>query len=611
MDARPGITGRAPSTRWRGTLGLIALLGLVWLPVAPVLANPPAAIASAANPLRPPDTSSPRATLQSLLTNLERVHAIALDPARPRNDTLMPLQRAARTLNLSEIPERLAANIGIERALLLKEIIDRVGLPALAEVPDARSVERHDLTRWRIPNTEIIIARVESGPRAGEFLFTPGTLDRLEDDYDRVAALPYLPEATPGLYDAYISTPGRGLSLDWGRTLPDWLTRQWLGQTLWQWLATGVALGLGALLASALLRAGRRADQRRTDTSRRGGTILALGAVALLLQGLEYLIDVQINLTGAVVITVKQGFVLVLYTVLAWLVALLLNQSAEAIIRSRRLRPRGIDSQLLRLGFRLLSIIAIAALVIDGAQRIGLPAYSVITGLGVGGLAVALAARETLANLFGSLAIMFDRPFRIGDWIKMGNYEGTVEDIGFRSTRIRTFYDSVLAVPNAYTMNATIDNMGKRDHRRVYTTIDLRYDTPPERVEAFLEGIKGVIRANPATRKDGFHVVVSDLGAHGITVMLYFFLTVPDWATELVERQRVLLEVVRLAEQLGVAFAFPTQTLEIDATPEQPRAPATPLPAEQLVEIARDFGPGGRQGRPRGLGLHTPPHEET
>ncbi|NKN32951.1 mechanosensitive ion channel family protein [Marichromatium bheemlicum] len=610
MEARPGITGRAPSTRWRATFGLIALLGLVWLPVAPVPANPPAAIASAANPLRPPDTSSPRATLQSLLTNLEHVHAIALDPARPRNDTLVPLQRAARTLDLSETPERLAANIGIERALLLKEIIDRVGLPVLAEVPDARSVERHDLTRWRIPNTEIIIARVESGPRTGEFLFTPGTLDRLEDDYDRIAALPYLPEATPGLYDAYISTPGRGLSLDWGRTLPEWLTRQWLGQTLWQWLATTVALVLGALLASALLRAGRRADQRRADTSGRGGTILALGAVALLLHGLESLIDAQINLTGAVVVTVKQGFVLVLYGVLAWLVTLLLHQAAEAIIRSRRLRPRGIDSQLLRLGFRLLTIIAIAALVIDGAQRIGLPAYSVITGLGVGGLAVALAARETLANLFGSLAIMFDRPFRIGDWIKMGDYEGTVEDIGFRSTRIRTFYDSVLAVPNAYTMNATIDNMGKRDHRRVYTTIDLRYDTPPERIEAFLEGIKGVIRANPATRKDGFHVVVSDLGAHGITVMLYFFLTVPDWATELVERQRVLLEVVRLADRLGVGFAFPTQTLEIDATPGQPRAPTPPLPDERLVEIARDFGPGGRLGRPRGLGLHTPPHEE-
>ncbi|KXX66336.1 mechanosensitive ion channel protein MscS [Marichromatium gracile] len=590
----------------------MALLGLAWLPPTPAPANPPVAIAAAANPLRPPDTSSPRATLQSLLTNLERVHAIAIDPARPRNDTLAPLQRAARTLDLSEIPGRLAANIGIEHALLLKEIIDRVGLPALAEVPDARSVERHDLTRWRIPNTEIVIAQVASGRRAGEFLFSPETIERLEDDYERVAALPYLPEATPGLYDAYISTPGRGLSLGWGRGLPDSLTRQWLGQTLWQWLATGVALGLGTLLAGALLRAGRRLDRRHQEngTTSRGGTILALGAVVGLLLGLEYLIDVQINLTGAVLIAVKQGFVLVLYGLLAWLVTLLLNQAAEAIIRSRRLRPRGIDSQLLRLGFRLLTIIAIAALVIDGAQRIGLPAYSVITGLGVGGLAVALAARETLANLFGSLAIMFDRPFRIGDWIKMGDYEGTVEDIGFRSTRIRTFYDSVLAVPNAYTMNATIDNMGKRDHRRVYTTIALRYDTPPERIEAFLEGIKGVIRANPATRKDGFHVVVSDLGAHGITVMLYFFLTVPDWATELVERQRILLEVVRLADRLGVGFAFPTQTLEIDATPEQPRAPTPPLPAEQLVEIARDFGPGGRLGRPRGLGLHIPPHEE-
>lgn len=101
-----------------------------------------------------------------------------------------------------------------------------------------------------------------------------------------------------------------------------------------------------------------------------------------------------------------------------------------------------------------MAFVAIAALVVDGAQRIGLPACSVITGLGVGGLAVALAARETLANLLGSLAIMLDRPFRIGDWIKMDGKEGPVEDIGFRSTRIRTFYDSLLSVPNSVTVNA-------------------------------------------------------------------------------------------------------------------------------------------------------------
>lgn len=593
----------------RGALGLQPLAAAAFLALYAGIAcaSVPQAIAPEQNPLRPPDTSSPRATLQSLFLNLERAYAAAQSRAWPKPETRTLLRRALRTLDLSETPTTLADDIGIEAALQLKEIIDRVGLPPLAQIPGHETVASEELNRWRIPNTEIVIGRVEEGRRAGEWLFTPASIENAAVYFERVDHLPYRPGATPGIHKAYSMTPGPGLSLYWSEQVPGWLGREFLGQTLWQWLAGGGVFVLGLLLALGAYRVGRRSDKRVDGTTARRGSILALLFAIAVTLGVEHVIDDVVNFTGGMLVFNRKLFTVLSYALIGWVTVLILARVPELIIRSRHLRPRGIDSQLLRLGFKLLALIAIAALVIDGADRLGLPAYSVITGLGVGGLAVALAARETLANLLGSLAIMLDRPFRIGDWIKIGDDEGTVEDIGFRSTRIRTFYDSLLSIPNATTVNAVIDNMGQRTYRRVYTRLNIRYDTPPEKIEAFLQGITEIIEANPNTRKDEFHVVLNDFGPHSLSIMLYFFLKVADWSTELVERQRVLIEVLRLAEQLGVALAFPTRTLEVESFPGRPKQAEAARSNEELAAIAKGFAAGGSAARPRGLGLFTPP----
>lgn len=561
----------------RGLLcGLLALLAVL---SQPLLAEDrdhrlPTAIAPNANPLRPPDTSSPRATIESLILNLDRVYLIGKNPEQPGRETIQPLHRAVRTLNLSEVPRAFADGVGVEVALLLKEVIDRVGLPPYSSIPDAEQVEREALTQWRIPNTEILLQQVQEGPRAGAWLFSTDTVDRAEDFFASVEDLPYLPQgSTPGIYRAYTLTPGTGIDFTWAdnQALPPLLAREWLGQAVWQWLAAAVAVISAIAIALVAYQLARRAERRakaQLGRETRWRTMAALVLALLLSVGVHALIGWQINFTGSMLQNIARAFIVVEYSLLAWLVAVVFSRIPEVIIRSRRLRPRGIDSQLLRLGFKLLIVIAIAAMVIDAADRIGLPAYSVLTGLGVGSLAIALAARETLANLLGSIAIMLDRPFAIGDWIKLNGAEGTVEDIGFRSTRIRTFYDSLLSVPNSVTMGATIDNMGRRTYRRVYTTLAVRYDTPPERIEAFVEGIKAVIMATASTRKDSFHVVLNDFAPSSLNIMVYFFLQVPDWSTELVERQRVLLEIVRLAERLEVKFAFPTQTVEVERLPE-------------------------------------------
>lgn len=189
---------------------------------------------------------------------------------------------------------------------------------------------------------------------------------------------------------------------------------------------------------------------------------------------------------------------------------------------------------------------------------------SILAGMGIGGIAFALAAKDTISNLFGSLTVLLDRPFRIGDWVLIdGNIEGTIEEVGLRSTRIRTFYDSQITLPNGRLTNAHIDNYGQRTYRRLSTKLGVQYDTPPEKLEAFCEGIRQLIAAHPYTRKDSFHVYFNSFGDSALEVLLYVFWRVPDWSSELNEKHRLLMDILRLGNEMGVSFAFPTQTLHL------------------------------------------------
>ncbi|MDH5610267.1 MAG: mechanosensitive ion channel family protein, partial [Cyclobacteriaceae bacterium] len=193
-----------------------------------------------------------------------------------------------------------------------------------------------------------------------------------------------------------------------------------------------------------------------------------------------------------------------------------------------------------------------------------------LTGLSIGGLAFALAAQDTIKNFFGSLMIFIDKPFQIGDWITSGDIDGTVEEVGFRSSRVRTFRNSVMYVPNGKMADSLIDNHGLRQYRRFFTQIAITYDTPPELIDGFVEGLRKIVLSHPDTRKDYYNVFLNDLGPSSLNIMFYIFFEVPDWTAELKARHEVLLEIIRFAKQLGVHFAFPTQTLHVENFPGQP-----------------------------------------
>ena len=229
-----------------------------------------------------------------------------------------------------------------------------------------------------------------------------------------------------------------------------------------------------------------------------------------------------------------------------------------------------LDEQLMPLVRKALKTFVILVGALAVLKGLGTDLLPLLTGLSIGGLAFALAAQDTLKNFFGSLMIFMDKPFHIGDWITSGSdIDGTVEEVGFRSTRIRTFRDSVIYVPNHILSNASVDNHGLRKYRRFFTRLSVTYDTPTTSIEVFVKGIVKIVEAHPHTRKDYHNIFLNDYAASSLEIMLYVFFEVPDWNAELRCRQEIMLEVNNLAEHLGVRFAFPTQTLHVETLPGQ------------------------------------------
>lgn len=228
-----------------------------------------------------------------------------------------------------------------------------------------------------------------------------------------------------------------------------------------------------------------------------------------------------------------------------------------------------LDDQLVPLLKKIIRLIVVIVGVLVILDNMNVPIIPLLTGLSIGGLAFALAAQDTIKNFFGSMMIFIDKPFQIGDWITSGEIDGTVEEVGFRSTRIRTFRNSLISVPNGYLADKTIDNNGLRQFRRFKTMIAIKYDTPPERIEVFVDGLREILQRHPKTNKENHNIYLNDMGASSLDILFYIFFEAPTWSEELQFRQEIILEILKLGRELGVHFAFPTQTLHVEDLPGQ------------------------------------------
>ncbi len=223
-------------------------------------------------------------------------------------------------------------------------------------------------------------------------------------------------------------------------------------------------------------------------------------------------------------------------------------------------------------------------------ENIGWNITGVIAGLSLGGLAVALAAQDTLKNVFGSMMILVDKPFKVGDWIIGEKLEGKVEDIGFRSTRIRTFYNSLTSIPNAKIADMTVDNMGMRHLSRYKTKISITYDTPPDLIDVFVEGLRQIALQHPQVSKENVLIFLNDFMTSSLDIFFQIHFLTVETTDEFNARQDIILKIIRLAAHLEVKFAFPTSSLYIENIPEkQALTPKSLLTKEEYEAKVKAF----------------------
>ena len=199
----------------------------------------------------------------------------------------------------------------------------------------------------------------------------------------------------------------------------------------------------------------------------------------------------------------------------------------------------------------------------------GVNPTTVIAGASIGGLALALASQDTVRNLIGTLMIFLDKPFHIDDWIEAGEAIGTVEKVGFRSTRIRSADTSIYQIPNSKLAEITINNKGLRLYRRYNTNLGVRYDTPPELIEAFVKGVREIIIAHPETRSESYNVEFTGFGDSALLIMVNVYFKSLEWGIEQSSKHRLHIAILKLAKELGVEFAFPSTTVQIEQFPEK------------------------------------------
>ena len=522
------------------------------------------------HPLKPPDRSSPRAALKTFLDVGDAAgefiaHEYIPSPTRANfHRGLLLGQELMQSLDLSHVPSGARMKAGQAAIFALYETLSRIPLPPLADIPGADPMggsASNALTRWVIPDTEIVLVRAQSGPHTGEFLFSSETVAQTGKFYEQVMGLAYTrPIPLENVHDLLVCGGGWLIPLHWTQTMPMWLKSPLAGQAVWKWIAFALLLVIFVVLLLLTFRLSRRGSSEHPFL--RALAQLTFPAFFLLATpAMAYLALVQINLRDTVGSTVELGATAVGYLAGSWLAWRAAPVVAEALIASPRIAPQGVDAHLIRLCTRLLGLIAWASLMVMGADSLGIPAYGVVAGLGVGGLAIALAAQSTIENLIGGFSLFADKPVRVGDHCRCGTDEGTVEAIGLRSTRIRSADRTLTTIPNAELAKQAIENFTERDRILIQSVVGVRYETTSEQLRFLLAKIRELLVSHPRIHADTARARLVGFGNSSLDIEVFAYALTRDRVEFLAIREDVLLRVMDLVEQSGSALAFPSQTL--------------------------------------------------
>jgi MscS family membrane protein len=331
-------------------------------------------------------------------------------------------------------------------------------------------------------------------------------------------------------------------------------------------------------------------------------------AIILLTQLLKYLIDAEFIITGSVE---EFTFIVCDTIVLIASVAIIIKLgtvAAELILNARRLKKRQrIDQHFVRLGVRLLSIIAAVVIVIEGVQQIGFSIATVVAGAGVTGLAVALAAQDTLKNIFGGLMLSLDKPFVPGQRVVMKGHDGKIEEIGLRSVKIRTLTGHQVSIPNEDAARIDIENIGRRPYIRRLFNVTITYDTPPKKIGRAIEILKEILAVPETTRAESAEssdrqqgkshpndpinqpefpprVYFNELNSDSLNIIVIYWYHPAERWSYLEHATWVNMQIMERFNAEGIDFAFPTQTLHLAGDEHRPLTVGQKwVPAEEVV----------------------------
>lgn len=357
----------------------------------------------------------------------------------------------------------------------------------------------------------------------------------------------------------------------WVQTLEENLGQKILGISVWQYLAGFLAILAGLVLKRIILSYIQKKvesyvgkteaewdDELFNAIIKPVNAFVMIGAVHIAAFLLVF------NLANFPTELIGKSYSIFLGLSVIWLVYRLVDVAAHYVDELLSKADEGLRGQFTPLIRRALRILVVIVGSLTILATIGINITSLIALGGVLSLAFAMGSQDSVANLIGTLNILTDRPYKVGDWITVGStIDGDVEEIGFRSTKIRMFDKTLMSVPNGKLASETIKNWSRMPKRRIKMTLGLSYDTSAKQMKAALKEIEKILEEDKGVDQEYKLVQFTDFGASSMDVFLYYFSTSTVWKEYLDTRERVNLKIMDKVEELGLEFAFPTQTLHL------------------------------------------------
>jgi len=513
-------------------------------------------------------TESPRQTLSTFLLFREVLEAALLSYQENRNferlgRIVVINEKLLSLIDFSGVPPVLREQIGVETLGYLLEIAGRVEIPNLDDVPDVDAYKDEGAVTYRIPKTPLRIVRKVDGERAGEFLFGDQTVQVAKRFYNGIQNLP-LRSALPikSWIQFMPQLTGPLIPADLVPALPEILKKKIYDTPIWKTIAVVTI----SLVAGLLLIWWNRAMTLRDPGSRIAYLlcrILSPAAVLVIITVLFYFFRTQIFVVGQFSRMVDFVHAGILYATMAWAFWLIVRAFFEAVMVNPRFPDESLDANLLRLIAQIIGVVGSVIIIAYGAQKLGVPVLSMLAGLGIGGIAIALAIRPTLENLIGGFILYIDKPIRVGDYCEFGDMSGTVETIGIRSTQVRSLDRTLISIPNAQFADMQIINWARCDMMAVTHTIGLRYETEDDQLKFVLAKIREMFHAHPKIDSETVRVRFSGYGPSSLDIDIRVYAMTREWNDFFAIKEDMLLRINAIVKQAGTSFAFPSQTVYI------------------------------------------------